>query len=157
MEEQSAVHSTFVIERSYPATPERVFAAFADPVKKRRWYIEGEGRDVQQFEMDFRVGGQEHSRFLFKEGTPIAGMTLTNEGCFQDIIPGRRIVLSYAMSMNGKCFSASLATFEFLPTATGTDLLFTHQGVFLENADGPKMREAGWNTLFTRLAAEFAQ
>jgi len=25
------IHSTFVIERSYPATPERVFAAFADP------------------------------------------------------------------------------------------------------------------------------
>ena len=28
MKEQSVIHSTFVIERTYPATPERVFAAF---------------------------------------------------------------------------------------------------------------------------------
>ena len=30
MQEQSVVHNTFVIERSYPKPPERVFAAFAD-------------------------------------------------------------------------------------------------------------------------------
>ena len=43
MEKLSVTHSTFVIERSYPTTPERVFAAFADPAKKRRWLAEGEG------------------------------------------------------------------------------------------------------------------
>ena len=31
MAEQSTIHSTFVIERTYPAKPERVFRAFADP------------------------------------------------------------------------------------------------------------------------------
>src|SRR5580658_1907829 len=69
MQEQSVIHSTFVIERSYPATPERVFAAFADPAKKRRWFVEGGHHQVEHYEMDFRIGGIELTRSRFKEGT----------------------------------------------------------------------------------------
>ena len=36
-------HSTFVIERTYPASPQQVFRAFSDPGRKRRWFAEGEG------------------------------------------------------------------------------------------------------------------
>jgi len=42
MSERTVNHSTFVIERHYAAAPERVFAAFADPAKKRRWFAEVE-------------------------------------------------------------------------------------------------------------------
>jgi uncharacterized protein YndB with AHSA1/START domain len=45
----------------------RVFKAFADPAAKRRWFIEGEGSDIESYESDFRVGGLETSRFRFKE------------------------------------------------------------------------------------------
>ena len=34
----SVLHSTYTIERTYAATPERVFAALSDPAKKRRWF-----------------------------------------------------------------------------------------------------------------------
>ena len=37
MKDRSVTHATFVIERSYPTTPQRVFAAFSDPAKTRRW------------------------------------------------------------------------------------------------------------------------
>src|SRR5262249_17622624 len=155
MNEQSVVHSTFVIERNYPATPERVFSAFADPAKKRRWFAESEHHEVERYEMDFRVGGKEHARFRFNDSTPMKGMALTNDGSYQDIVPNRRVVFASTMTLGGKRISASLGTVEFLPSETGTNLIFTHQGAFFEGADGPEMREAGWRKLLDQLTGAF--
>jgi uncharacterized protein YndB with AHSA1/START domain len=151
MTEQTVIHSTFVIERTFRATPERVFSALANPDTKRRWFLEGREHDVEHYEMDFRTGGKECARVRYKEGTPVAGKVCTNQIGYLDIVPHRRVVFSYTMSFGEHCFSASLATFELVPTDTGTDLTFTHQGAFFEGADGPEMREAGWRTLLGRL------
>jgi uncharacterized protein YndB with AHSA1/START domain len=152
--EQSVIHSTFAIERSYPFSPERVFAAFADPAKKRRWFVESEGREVARYEMDFRVGGKEWAHFRFTAETPVKGLACTNEASYQDIVPNRRVVLASTMTIGEKRISASLVTVEFLPTKKGTDLILTHQGAFFEGSDGPEMREAGWRKLIDRLTDE---
>ena len=157
MEERSVIHSTFVIERSYPASIERVFNAFADPATKRRWFVEAGGHEVQQYEMDFRVGGVERVRFRFKEGTPMQGVACATDTSYQDIVPNRRVVLASAMTVGGNCISASLVTVELLPSKTGTDLILTHQGAFFEGADGPEMREAGWRQLLGQLTEELSR
>jgi uncharacterized protein YndB with AHSA1/START domain len=156
--EKSIIHSTFVIERSYPAAPERVFAAFADPQQKRRWFVEGDHHDVEDFNMDFRVGGTEQSRFRFKEGTPVAGLACTNITVYLDIVKDERVVLASTMAIADKRISASLVTVEFLPSAGGgTDLVLTNQSAFFEGADGPEMREEGFRVLLGKLEQELAR
>src|SRR5258708_12832386 len=93
MQERSVTHATFVIERSYPKPPERVFAAFSDPATKRRWFAEGDEFEVDALEMDFRVGGNERSSFRTR------GAICTNDTVYRDIVPNRRIVIAYTMSL----------------------------------------------------------
>src|ERR1035438_2708538 len=98
MEERSVIHSTFVIERSYATAPERVFTAFADPAKKRRWFVEGGHHEVEHYEMNFRVGGKEQARFRFKGDTPLKGIGCTNDTRYLDLVPNRRVVFASTMT-----------------------------------------------------------
>ena len=159
MQEPSIIHNTFVVERSYPKPPKTVFAAFADVGKKRRWFAEGQGHELEQFELDFRVGGTEHLKYQLKAGTPVAGMTITNESRYQDIVPERRIISAATMDLGEKRILISLITAEFLETDKGTDLILTHQGIYLSGASGltPQMLEAGWRGLLDSLQTELAQ
>jgi uncharacterized protein YndB with AHSA1/START domain len=149
VDERSVTHATFVIERTYDASPARVFAAFADPVVKRRWFAEGEGWKVDEFEVDFRAGGYERSRFRYQEGPVIR-----NDTVYQDIVPDRRIIVAYSMTIGDTRISTSLATVEFKPEGTGTRLVYTEQGAFLDGADKPADREAGCRMLLEALGAE---
>lgn len=155
--EPSILHHTFAIERRYAVSPERVFQAFSDPARKRRWFGEALTHITEAFEMDFRVGGAERARYRFKPDGPFPGVELGSDSVYLDIVPDRRIVIASTMMFAGRPMSASLFTFEFLPAEGGTDLLFTHQGAFFENSDGPEMRKAGWEKLFGALAQELAR
>ena len=157
MEQQAVVHNTFVVERAYPVPPERVFAAFSDPAKKRRWYAEAESKQIESYDMDFRLGGKEHYVAGFNEGHPLAGRTLKSENIYRNIVPNRRILFTSTMALEERPFSISLGTVELLPSEKGTDLILTFQSAFLEGADGPEMREAGWRVLLEKLAAELAR
>ena len=141
MSERSATHATFVIERSYAASPSRVFSAWADPAKKGQW-----AACHQEFELDFRVGGRELSR-----GGDPGGPVYGAEAWYRDIVPDQRIVYSYTLEVDATRVSVSLVTVEFAGHAGGTRLTYTEQGVFLDGHDTPAQREHGTREGLARL------
>jgi uncharacterized protein YndB with AHSA1/START domain len=156
MAEPTVIHDTFVIERIYPAPIQRVFAVFSDPAKKRRWYADSETHDVEGFEMDFREGGRELNRYRMNERTPFPGAVLANDGTYQDIVPGRRVVLATSMTLGERRISSSLITVELLESNAVTELILTHQGAFFEGSDGPERRKNGWERLLDQLGETLA-
>jgi|HubBroStandDraft_1064217.scaffolds.fasta_scaffold60285_3 hypothetical protein len=58
--ERSSRHGMFVVERRYDARPALVFAAWASPEAKSRWFHGPRGEWTENLrELDFRVGGRE--------------------------------------------------------------------------------------------------
>ena len=151
--EPKVVHATCVVERSFAKPSGIVFAALSDPNKVRRWMGGSEYSELLEFACEFREGGKQVVKYKMGPETPIAGEVITNEGRFQQIVLGERIVTVSTMKRSGRIFSASQVTFELLPTDKGTDLILTHQGAFFEGSEGPEMREQGWNGLMDKLAA----
>jgi uncharacterized protein YndB with AHSA1/START domain len=149
MSERSAVHDTFVIERTYDAPPSRVYNAWADPTSKSRWFVGPDEWTEGEREFDFRIGGRER----LSGGSP-GGPVHSYDAIYRDIVPDERIVYAYDMHLDDKRISVSLATIEFKPADDGTRLIVTEQGVFLDGADYPEQRKQGTGGLLDQLERE---
>jgi uncharacterized protein YndB with AHSA1/START domain len=155
--EQTIIHDTFTIERTYPAPAARVFAAFASKEAKDVWGDTGDltepGADAADSEFDFRAGG--HERF----GFGYQGVTYQYDARYYDIAAGQRIIYSYEMYADGTRISVSVATIEFRATPDGTTLTWTEQGAYLDGFDGaeaPRLRQGGTAEMLDGLAKYLA-
>jgi uncharacterized protein YndB with AHSA1/START domain len=149
MTKRSVTHATFVIERTYEASPARVFGAWSDPIAKRRWFSGPEEWQQGPHELDFRVGGRERA-----SGGPKGGPVHIYEALYWDIVSNERIVSTYDMHMDKTRTSVSLATVEFKAEGSGTRLVYTEHGAFLDGHDNPAQREQGTRDLLEALDAE---
>ncbi|GAA3740836.1 uncharacterized protein YndB with AHSA1/START domain [Spinactinospora alkalitolerans] len=141
----SVKHATFTLERDYPAPPARVFAMWADPAAKARWFAGPEA----EHELDFRVGGHETSR-----GRNSDGRVLTFESVYSEIVPDTRIVYTSGLYAEETLATASLTTVQFAPTDEGTRLVVTEQGSYLDGHEKPAWREQGAGGQLAALDAE---
>jgi uncharacterized protein YndB with AHSA1/START domain len=144
MSDRFITHATFTLERTYPVSPEAVFAAWADPAAKVQWFA-GPGAGHQ---LDFRVDGRESCH-----GRAPTGEALTFESVYRDILAGERIVYSSTLRAGNRLSTISITTVEFAPAHDGTRLLLTEQGTFLDGLEQPEWRERGTAGQLTALAA----
>ncbi len=136
MTDRTQTHATFVLERKYPVPVDRVWAAFADPEIKRKWFGSDDFVDVKRSD-DFGVGGVVIDDGRSGEGGPLSQFRAT----YTDIQHNERIVYTYDMWLDGAHASTSITTIVFEPTddgaGPGTQLTFTEQGVHLDGVHGP--------------------
>jgi uncharacterized protein YndB with AHSA1/START domain len=148
----SVVHDTFVLDRTYPTDPARLFAAWSDPEQKPAWFAdEASVAEGGTYTLDFRVGGREHFDGVMKDGGTVA-----YDAVYQDVVPNERIVSAYDMHLRGARISVSLTTVEFSAVPGGTRLVLTEQGAYLDGLDTPQQREAGTATFLENLRAFLA-
>lgn len=150
MAEPTIEHASFTIERCYDAPCAEVFAAWADPAAKARWFAGGDDWDVEPHELDFRIGGRELSRGAPKGG----GAVHTYNAVYWDIVPDERIVYTYEMLLDERRISVSLVTVAFVSTGDATLLTLTEYGAFFDGLVHPVDREQGTGSLLDALERE---
>lgn len=146
MSDMSVLHTTFTLERTYSKNPDRVFAAWADPTTKARWFA-GPGTE---HDLDFRPGGRETVHRPGHADEP----TLRFESVYQDIVKGQRIVYAGTLFTNDRPATVSLTTVEFRSVSDGTQLILTEQGTYLDGLEPPAWREQGTGEWLDKLTAE---
>ena len=143
----STRHDTVVVQRTYAASPERVFAAWSDPDAIVRWYMPGDASwSSQVVAHDFRVGGVKQIRFGQTGQTPFF------EDCrFEDIIPDRRLCYSMTIARGEQRITTSMVTVELLGVDEGTKVIVTDQLVILDGEETAADRERGWGETLDKL------
>lgn len=134
-------HDQFTIEKRYPSSLDRVWAAWAVPEKKKAWFGDG------LIEIDFREGGKERGAFRDDMGEH------TKEATFFEITANARIVYGYSMAMNGRIHTVSLVTILFAEHEGGTLLRHIEQMCVMPPSDGAEGRKHGWGVLLDQLGA----
>ena len=144
MTDRSVIHSTFSLERVYDTSTGRVFAAWADPAAKARWFSPS-----GPHELDFRVGGREVNR-----GRNPDGQVLTFESHYHDIVADQRIAYTSTLSVGENVVTVSLTTVELTPDDDSTRLVLTEHGAFLDGHEQPAWRKQGTSDGLDALGAE---
>ena len=141
-------HGSFRIERTYAASPQQVFAAWASHQEKDRWFGEGDDflSQTDEYTLDFREGGDERLA-----GTLPNGRRFSYDANYLDIVDAARIVAAYTVSIDDQRTSVSLMTVELTGEGSETRLVLTEQGAFLDGLDSNDQRQEGATDMLDKL------
>ena len=136
-----AVKPSLTIKRRFNAPPEKVFQAWTDPEKVKRWMGPGEVK-VLAANGDLCSGG----RYRWLMRTP------DNEehdvsGVYREVIPNKKLVFTWAWKTTPE--RESLVTVTFKQDGSGTIMTLTHEQFFDE--DARDRHQYGWNGAIEKL------
>lgn len=144
--------TSLTIVRQIKAPPAIVFDAFTSPDAIRKWWGPDSG-PVLIAETDVRVGGRFKVRFRTGDGSEHQC-----EGAYLELDRPHRITMSWRWNSGGMLEEHdedSRIEVELKPTATGTELSFTH--AMLHSEASRASHESGWNGALDKLERLFAE
>jgi uncharacterized protein YndB with AHSA1/START domain len=149
MSVDTAVKPSLTVKRRLKASPAKVFAAWTDPEKIKRWMGPGE-IVANRAEADARVGG----RFRIEMRTP-KGEAHNVGGVYREVVANEKLVFTWQWDVAPPDEPhESLVTVLFRPDEGGTLLTLTHEQLFdKQSRDGHEM---GWVGAFDKLEKLFA-
>jgi uncharacterized protein YndB with AHSA1/START domain len=141
MSVQSAVKPSLTLKRRFKAPPAKVFAAWTDPEKVKRWMGPGEVKVVHA-ENDARVGGR--YRWLMKSPD---GADHDVSGIYREVVANEKLVFTWAWKAAPE--RESVVTVLLKPDGDGTLLTLTHEQFNDEAARDS--HQGGWTGALEKL------
>ena len=133
---------SLTLRRRYPVAAEKVWRAWTDPQALKAWFGPEEIVSVPLAEVDLRVGGRFRVSMLAADGE-----THDVSGVYQELVPNRKLVFSWAWRSTPE--RESRVTVRIEPDGNGCELVLMHEQFFDEVArDG---HEHGWTGAMVKL------
>jgi uncharacterized protein YndB with AHSA1/START domain len=131
------------IRRVFEAPVAAVYAAWTQPEAIAHWMGPSDDYGPTQATVDLRVGG----RYRIVMNAP-GGETHRVGGMFREIVPGRRLVYTWAWESTPE--RESEVTVEFRSSGDGCEIVLTHRRFF--DSEARDRHAHGWNGCLARLA-----
>jgi uncharacterized protein YndB with AHSA1/START domain len=137
----AAVKPSLTLKRRFAAPPQKVFSAWIDPEKVKRWMGPGEIKAVLA-EVDPRVGGRYH----WVMQNP-AGEQHDVSGVYREVIPNEKLVFTWAWKSSPE--RESLVTVTFKSDGGGTLMTVLHEQFF--DDDARDRHNQGWEGALAKM------
>ena len=139
--QSTVLQPSLTLKRRLKAPPAKVFAAWTDPEKMKRWMGPGE-ITAMRAESDTRVGG----RYRIVMQAP-NGEEYDVGGVYREVVAGEKLVFTWAWKSAPE--RESLVTLLLKPDGDGTLLTLTHEQ--FADEDSRNGHEQGWNSSLDKL------
>ena len=137
----AAVKPSLTIKRRFNAPPAKIFQAWTDPEKVKRWMGPGEVKALS-VESDPRTGG----RYRWLMQTP-SGEQHDVSGVYREVIPNQKLVFTWAWKSTPE--RESLVTVDIKPDGAGSIMTLTHEQFFDEEARD--RHNQGWTAAMDKM------
>ncbi len=138
-----AARPGLTLTRRLHARPEKVYAAWADPLNLVQWFAQTQAKPGSlEADLDVRVGGR--YRISWSDAK---GEHFEVGGVYREVVPNQRLQFTWAWHSTPE--RESLVTVQLKPDDAGTLLIFDHEQFADETARDNHKR--GWSTFFDGL------